>query len=235
MAGFRAFQGRVGGYAAVLMDCQMPHMDGYDSTRAIRSFEDGRPRTPIIAMTASAIAGERERCLASGMDDFLTKPVDVTLLRETLDRWVAAPNAGGPPEAPETGSGTDSHALASLADASVLARDRLEELLDLDPGDPTMLLRFIDRFGDNARRTLGSMREAQRSADAEALGRAAHGLKGSAANLGATQLAEVCKQVEYLGDDGVVADDEALDGVDRALAEAVVALEAFALSVRPLS
>ena len=180
LAGYYAFQSADGSFDAVLMDCQMPQMDGYDSTRMIRSFEDGQYRTPIIAMTAAAIAGERERCIESGMDDFLTKPVDVTLLRETLDRWVPT---SGDTEVDE--AAPDSRRLAALADTSVLDPDRLEELLDLDPGDPSMLLRFIDRFGPNARGTLAGMREAREAGTPHELGRYAHALKGSASNLGA--------------------------------------------------
>jgi PAS domain S-box-containing protein len=223
LAGYYAFQSGDGSFDAVLMDCQMPQMDGYDATRMIRSFEDGQYRTPIIAMTAAAIAGERERCLESGMDDFLTKPVDVTLLRETLERWVPASG-----EAAVEEDAPDSRRLAALADTTVLDPSRLEELLDLDPGDPTMLLRFIDRFGPNARATLAGMREAREAGKAHDLGRAAHALKGSAANLGATRLAELCKEVEDLGDDGVVVEQPALVGVERALDAAVKALESFA-------
>ena len=243
VAGYRAFRDRAGGYQAVLMDCQMPHMDGYDATRAIRALEDGNHRTPIIAMTASAIEGERERCLDSGMDDFLTKPVDVSRLRQTLDRWVPHPDAqhaATPAVASaedDAGGGadpsvSDSRALAALAASSVLDPDRLEELLDLDPGDPTMLLRFIDRFGGSARQTLAAMHEARRLGSAEDLGRAAHSLKGSSANLGADRLAELCKAVEYLGEDGVVADAETLTGVERAVTAAVEALESFAHILR---
>lgn len=227
LAGYYAFQSGDGSFDAVLMDCQMPQMDGYDSTRMIRSFEDGQYHTPIIAMTAAAIAGERERCLESGMDDFLTKPVDVTLLREALDRWVPT----SAEEVVDEGA-PDSRRLAALADTSVLDASRLEELLDLDPGDPSMLLRFIDRFGPNARATLAGMREAREAGTAHELGRAAHALKGSASNLGATRLAALCKEVEDLGEDGVVVDQPALVGVERALDAAVKALESFAAVVR---
>ena len=79
---------RDGGFDAILMDVQMPHMDGYTATRHIRAHETGT-RLPIIAMTAAAVAGERERCLEAGMDDFLTKPVDAGRLAETLKRWLA--------------------------------------------------------------------------------------------------------------------------------------------------
>jgi PAS domain S-box-containing protein len=230
LAGYYSFQSADGAYDAVLMDCQMPQMDGYDATRMIRSFEDGQYHTPIIAMTAAAIAGERERCLESGMDDFLTKPVDVALLRETLDRWV--PNE----TQHEVDEGApDSRRLALLADSRVLDTDRLEELLDLDPGDPTMLLRFIDRFGPNSRATLAAMRDHRAAGSSHELSRAAHALKGSAANLGAARLAEVCKDVEHRADDGEVVDQPTLVAVERALDAAVAALGSFAATLRRLS
>jgi len=78
-------------YAAVLMDCQMPVLDGYDATRELRLREltQGRPRVPVLAMTASVTEGERERCAAAGMDDFVPKPVTPADLGAALDRWVA--------------------------------------------------------------------------------------------------------------------------------------------------
>jgi CheY-like chemotaxis protein len=75
-------------YDLILMDCQMPEMDGYDATRAIRQMEVTCARTPIIALTANAMASDRERCLAAGMDDFLTKPLTMAALQQALDRVI---------------------------------------------------------------------------------------------------------------------------------------------------
>jgi CheY-like chemotaxis protein len=80
---------RAGDFGAVLMDCQMPVMDGLEATRAIRALEDGRRRVPIIALTAGAFGSDRELCLEAGMDDYLTKPVNAAQLRKALQMWLA--------------------------------------------------------------------------------------------------------------------------------------------------
>jgi len=75
----------------VLMDCQMPGMDGYQTTAEIRRREDPRRRIPIVAMTANHVEGDQERCVAAGMDDYLTKPLRMSVLGRTLQRWIKQP------------------------------------------------------------------------------------------------------------------------------------------------
>ncbi|MFM6850566.1 MAG: response regulator, partial [Terrabacter sp.] len=217
---------------AVLMDCQMPQMDGYEATRQIRTQEPPGQRLPVIAMTASAIAGERERCLQAGMDDFLTKPIDVALLASTLQRWTGGARSTRPQTAGPSEPRASTPRPAPPSAPPVLDDRRLAELRDLEPGDPSLLLRFIGRFGDGARQRVADLRAAHTEGDAENQGRIAHGLKGSASNLGASALADVCKQVEDLGAAGRLADEALVTRVEDEVDRATRALEGYAAGLR---
>jgi CheY-like chemotaxis protein len=177
-----------GDYAAILMDCQMPELDGFEATAVIRGREaDGR-RTPIIALTAAAMRGDRERCLAAGMDDYITKPIRIEALAELLRRWV---------------------------DPTSLDQAALDRLADPDlGGSPEFLGELIDLFLAETPAYLARLRTVVAAADPAGLARAAHSLKGSAANLGATELQERCGQLERLGRSGSLAGaDELLAGL----------------------
>ncbi len=186
------------GFDAILMDCQMPVMDGFDATRAVRAIQRGGARTPIIAMTAAAVAEERERCLTAGMDDFLTKPVDVRLLAQMLDRW-APPEVRGPSadvvEAPAEAPTAldDSDTSASDAAASTA---RLAALVDDEGIDLTLVARMVERFEATATDVLASLRRAVTAGSTSATEQHTHSLSGSAANLGLTRVARTCSRFE---------------------------------------
>lgn len=163
-------------YDLVLMDVQMPRMDGYEATRALRAREGDGERTLVIAMTANVVAGERERCLAAGMDDFLTKPVDLEHLTRTLGSWFA-------------GEG-------------VLDLARLDLLRDMDPDDTTYLERVTGRFEETTASAADDLRSAVEAGDADALRAHAHKLVGGAANLGAVEVVALARELEALGDAG---------------------------------
>src|SRR5262249_10500963 len=155
------------------MDCQMPGVDGFEATARIREREGTGPRTPIIAMTASAMQGDRERCLAAGMDDYISKPVRPEDVDAVLKRWVPTglPGAAGRAAAPAP--------VAGPLDESVLAA-----LWDIDAG--SLLTEVIDTFLRIAPLRLAALRKAADKKDAAALERLAHSFLGSCANLGAT-------------------------------------------------
>ncbi|MBW3615661.1 MAG: response regulator [Actinobacteria bacterium] len=185
-----AFRGE---YAAILMDCQMPVMDGYEATAAIRRSEQARGlHTPIIAMTASAMEGDRERCLAAGMDDYLSKPLRSEALAAVLARWLQL-TAADPDPAPEAVRG-------GALDSEILAH-----LIGMDEQAGFSLLEEV--AGLLARDTpprLAQMQGAIEAGDALALRQAAHALRGSAATVGATTMAALSSQLEELGRTGQV-------------------------------
>jgi CheY-like chemotaxis protein/HPt (histidine-containing phosphotransfer) domain-containing protein/two-component sensor histidine kinase len=162
-------------YDAILMDCQMPEMDGYEATAEIRRFEGSSRHTPIIAMTAAAMDGDRENCLAAGMDDYITKPVRPEAIGAVLGRWI-------------NGAASD---LREPLDAS-----QIELLRSLDDGDGAVLREIIDQYLVQTAQGRGELARVVDAGDAEALERAAHMLRGASANVGATELAAVCAQIE---------------------------------------
>ena len=213
-----------GQFDAVLMDLQMPRLDGFAATRLIRQAEPPGVRIPIIALTASATAGEKERCLAAGMSGFLAKPVGVDALGQVLREQLAAPDVQ-PVDEPATPD-------RPMADAGMaLDTGRLDELAEMGPAAVPLIQRAIDNFVDGADENLADLREASAAADAPTLRSAAHRLKGSAANLGARRVAELAFDVERLAEDGRL--DEAgcvLDDLAPALHEVCAALESYRFS-----
>ncbi len=209
----------------VLMDCQMPIMDGYSATRLFReeeALDPDRRRLPIVAMTANAMTGDRERCLASGMDDYLSKPLNRAQLADTLRRWLAK---GGPPvDVPKSdrepvlavvGSGAQSEVevdhgalqetasrAAPSADSAAseapsgepLDRDVVRDLLDVMGNEFADLVRV---YLEDTPKTLLRLHEAAMSGNTPELVGPAHSLKSTSANLGALRLSDLARQIEH--------------------------------------
>ncbi len=200
-------------YAAVLMDCQMPEMDGYEAAAEIRRRGGTAHRAPIIAMTAHALRSERERALEAGMDDHISKPVKPETLDAVLRRWIRRPMpdpafAPGPRDGSQPDDPVD-HSV--LEDLSGLQRE----------GEPDILVRLSSMFLDEAPPRMVTMREAVKRGDARALEEAAHALNGSCANLGARGMEVLCADLEKL------ARAEDLRGASNLLTRLEVEFERF--------
>ena len=186
-------------YDIIIMDCQMPEMDGYEVTRRIRrsgsdSYIHLRSAPYIIALTANALPGDRERCTAAGMNDYLTKPLHLRDLEAALLRALfkihPAPREAS--VAPVAAPATPAEVALAILDHSII--DGLRELRE--PGQPDPLAELIELFFKDARPRLETMGQAVTAGDWAKLSAAAHTLKGSASNLGAHQLAAGCAALE---------------------------------------
>jgi signal transduction histidine kinase/DNA-binding response OmpR family regulator/HPt (histidine-containing phosphotransfer) domain-containing protein len=195
-------------YSLVLMDCQMPELDGYEATRRLRRIEreTGQPRTPVIAVTAHALADEREKVLQAGMDDFLTKPIQVAALGQTLDRWASRARKFSvrkseiPTERPEpTPSGAPA-AIAAAPDGAPL----------LDEGTPRSP-RMCELFVEHSRDDLEFLQEAVAVGDTESLRLRSHRIKGSAYAFGARRFGDKAAEVERRAIAGDVQVDSQLE------------------------
>jgi len=198
-------------YDLILMDCQMPELDGFDATRAIRRNEkDGRiskgekSRIPIIALTANAIKGDRERCLESGMDDYLTKPLDPTQLLEVVERYLApggkatdAPAAGISDELPPKPEPPKESADRSPVRAS--APFDLEALFKRWGTNKEFGEKLIAKFCSQAPADLDKLEKSVAAGNVEEATRLAHGLKGAASYVSADAFRKVAAQLEELG------------------------------------
>ncbi len=238
-------------YDAILMDCQMPEMDGYEATKEIRRREALRvtrdaekqephdlpglsshashfvPHIPIIALTANAMTGDREKCLAAGMDDFLSKPVKMEALEAVLAQWVKPVDLSNREATQlhlEEGTTERSEGPSTT---SPLDTETFEGLRELSGEDPSFLVEVIQQFLKDGPRHVAAIRHAVEQEDAEALVKAAHGFKGSCRNMGAQPLGDLCMTLEEKGRAGDATQlDHLLPVLDQEYARAHTALEA---------
>jgi two-component system sensor histidine kinase/response regulator len=192
-------------FDAILMDCQMPKLDGYATTRRFREWEQAqkRPRTLIVALTANAQAGDAEKCIAAGMDRYLSKPFTI----EQLSSSLKPDGAESAVAAPETRPGSVTLDQQTLDRIRAMSR----------PGGPDLLVRVIDLYVSSSNALIDTMQAASRLEDAVTLAHAAHGLKSSSANVGALAFAELCSEVEAAASGGST--EQALVLVKRLVAE----------------
>jgi CheY-like chemotaxis protein/HPt (histidine-containing phosphotransfer) domain-containing protein len=171
-----------GDYAVVLMDCHMPVMDGYEATREIRRREGSARRTPVVAMTSSVMEGDRERCLAAGMDDYLSKPLEPVHVNAVLEYWIGPPNGAN-----------------AVEDAGQPAEASTGEM-------PTAMADLVGLFLEDAPTRIEAIEGALERSDARGLRDAAHTLGSISRTLGAARMTELCSELEQVGAAGSVTD-----------------------------
>jgi PAS domain S-box-containing protein len=187
-------------YDLVLMDCNMPELDGFAATAVIREMEGEQKRTVIVAMTANALRGDRERVLAAGMDDYLAKPVSQKELASLIRDWTVKIRRNG----------SEPHRLMTETDdvfvappPEIMDKKRLAELQELSEGQDAGWLRSLaETYLHDAALCINEIHQAAKTEDAAAVGQLAHALKGSSRNIGVNNVISACQQLQSLGESG---------------------------------
>ena len=180
----------------ILMDCQMPGMDGYEATRAIRLHEgsSAETRIPIIAVTANAMDGDRKRCLDSGMDDYLAKPFSRLQLEAVLKKWLCPPGQDATAQSEKESVGAQLS--ISLEGESPINRTTLDGIRQLESGSTGILRRILRLYLDEAPAKVSDLSKAVQNDHAEDVRRTAHSLKSISGNVGALKLSNLCAKLE---------------------------------------
>jgi PAS domain S-box-containing protein len=217
-------------FGLVLMDMQMPVMDGLTATTLIRQREKGsRARTPIVALTANAMNGEYDRCMAVGMDGFLTKPLNIERLSGFLSGFGLRDTSAPVP------AHVDLAVLESKAGAAPIDRSPpldLAKLREITDGDSEFTNELLNTFFESAQQSLDEMNQTLVRDNRQQLARAAHKLKGAAANIHAVEVARVAAQVEL---DAPSAAQESLAALTAELQTLVARVADFVQHARPNS
>ncbi len=189
-------------YDLLLMDVQMPEMDGFEATKLIRNTESDYNNIPIIAMTAHAMQGDKEKCINMGMDDYLTKPIQPKLLFQTIKKWTDAIKQNKDTKLEKTKE-KQMHTEKSLP-------INLNSALERCAGDKEFLNEMLIEFLELASGQIDELKQAIESNDAETLAKVAHSVKGASANLGAEKLSETALKLEKCGKEAQLQEAEKL-------------------------
>ena len=180
-------------YDAILMDCQMPGMDGFQTTHAIRNMHKGRAlHTPIIAITANAMKGDRERCIEAGMDDYISKPIKPYVLAEVLSKWIKERPAED--KIMKSFEELAQSAEYSFSPNTIVDFEHFNFMFE--GSDKSEIKELLDLFDEQTQLSLNILTKFCLDGEQEEWKKAAHKLKGSAANLGAVNLAKICAIAE---------------------------------------
>jgi two-component system sensor histidine kinase/response regulator len=215
--GRRAIQSlKLKAYDLILMDVQMPEMKGFEATQLIREMEGEAKHTPIIAMTAHAMKGDRERCLQAGMDDYISKPIEPQELFHAIDKWTKSHDSEKDltpftlhlsPLKEEKDIPTGSEIVETTCGEPVEPID-LESALRRFDGDKDFFKEMLQEFLSYAPKQLEKLAEAIKTGEAKVVEREAHSLKGAADNLGVKPIADIALRLEVLGRTGDLAGAE---------------------------
>jgi len=201
---------RTGNFDLILMDCQMPGMDGYEATRTIRKLEDGKAHIPIVALTAHAMKGDEDKCRAAGMDDYLSKPINRATLDACLDRLLPSTGTTGSARAIQDPAARTQTIDKVLVETRHPGADPGQPhcpvdwaaLLESIDGDEGFAKELVDAFVGTGDRELAAIATALGKGDAGAMRESAHTLKGASSNMRASATTSAAAQLEFAADSG---------------------------------